>query len=244
MSLRIRSSVFILAIILAASFGGRILLSSAPAQAAGQDAHMADHFSKVDAVQLAVIRGVLDEVREPAKWMVDHQSAEGMPERASRFIPELKKAAQQAVDATELVAAGQATGEMAAVCGRCHAVTAARPKLDAPPAASGTGTEAHMLEHQRAVTLMYQGLVVPSTDAWLQGSGRLKAAALKADKLPSDPGLTKEIVALEDRVHELADRAATTTNHNARSKLYGEVIASCGQCHALHGRVWGPGLPK
>lgn len=244
MSLRIRSLVFILAIIVAAVFGGRILASSAPAQATDQTAHMADHFSKVGAVQLAVIRGVLEEVREPAKWMVDHQTAEGLPERAARFIPELKKAAQLAADATDLVPAGQATGEMAAVCGRCHAVTAVRPKLDAPPGASVAGTEGHMMEHQHAVTLMYQGLIVPSTDAWVKGADRLRKAALKADKLPSDPALTKEIVALEDKVHDLASQAATTTNHAARSKLYGEVIASCGQCHALHGRVWGPGVPK
>jgi hypothetical protein len=31
---------------------------------------------------------------------------------------------------------------------------------------------------------------------------------------------------------------------NGRAAIYGEVISGRGTCHGLHGRVWGPGVPK
>jgi mono/diheme cytochrome c family protein len=51
-------------------------------------------------------------------------------------------------------------------------------------------------------------------------------------------------MASEARVHELADRAAKASDRGARVAIYGEVIGSCASCHGLHGKVWGPGLPK
>ena len=45
-------------------------------------------------------------------------------------------------------------------------------------------------------------------------------------------------------MHALADRAAAATDAQARVEIYGKLAADCASCHALHGRVWGPGVPK
>ena len=69
-------------------------------------------------------------------------------------------------------------------------------------------------------------------------------APLRASDLPRDPRLTREIAAAEDRVHVLAEQAATATEETARINVYSQILSTCAQCHGLHGRIWGPGLPK
>jgi cytochrome c553 len=95
-----------------------------------------------------------------------------------------------------------------------------------------------------AVDLMYQGLVGPSDEAWKKGARQLGQSPLTLKDLPKDPKLTKEIAALVGVIHTLADKADAAVAPNARATLYGDVIATCAECHGLHGKVWGPGLPK
>ncbi len=89
-----------------------------------------------------------------------------------------------------------------------------------------------------------KGLIGPSAQAWADGAKALKAAPLAGAKLPKDPLLTKERLAAEAAVHALADQAAAATDFPMKTEVYGKLAANCASCHALHGRVWGPGLPK
>jgi cytochrome c553 len=208
-------------------------------------AGMKEHFDRVVTIQQAVIRGDLEDVREPAKWIADNQSNEGLPSPAHALIANMRAVARRAADATTLQAAGTEAGALVATCGNCHAALATRPKLPPvpdPPVKSGT--VGHMLEHQHAVDLMYQGIVAPSDELWNKGAAELKAAPLARKDLPRDPALTNEVAASEARTHQLAEKALTTRDANGRAAIYGDVISGCGSCHGLHGRVWGPGVPK
>ena len=101
-----------------------------------------------------------------------------------------------------------------------------------------------MMEHQRATDLLYQGLVMPSEERWQKGLAVMQATPLSEKDLPTDAKLTKEVVALEKKVHELAANAKTATDLGTKVAFYGEYIGGCAGCHELHGKVWGPGLPK
>ena len=101
-----------------------------------------------------------------------------------------------------------------------------------------------MLAHQRAVDLLEAGLIAPSDSRWNEGAGALKHAPLTRNQMPHDPALTNEIVAVEAQVHRLAEDAAKAKDAAGRGAIFGQLIGGCGQCHALHGRVWGPGVPK
>ena len=94
-----------------------------------------------------------------------------------------------------------------------------------------------MAVHHRSHPL---GLVVPSNAMWRAGTGAFSAAPLRADTLPDDPKLTPQLVASERRIHELAAQAAKTDDGGARAVFYGQIIARCADCHALHRKVWGP----
>jgi hypothetical protein len=138
--------------------------------------------------------------------------------------------------------AGLAAAFAVDACGECHAAAKVAPKMpevSAPPAP--TTAASHMLAHQYAVDLMYRGMVAPSEALWKQGAEALKGAPLSDKDLTKVP---KEIAASEARVHELAGRAAQAADAGARIAIYGELLGGCASCHAGHGRVLGPGLPK
>lgn len=205
---------------------------------------MHEQLGKVTIVQQAVIRGDLETAAVPAKWMADHQEVAGFPADTASYVADMKKFAANVAAAKDIKGAAIATTMMISYCGGCHVATKVKPAFpDLPKPTWTKGTAAHMLEHQWAVDLMYQGLAGPSDELWKKGVDALKVAPLSAADLPRDSSLTAEIVANEKKVHEQADKALKTTDMGSRVALYSEVLGECATCHSLHGRVWGPGLP-
>ncbi len=214
----------------------------APAGVPNTPAHMVEHFTKVRDVEEAIIRGDLDAARAPAQWIADHQETTGFPDGTERPVAEMKAAAKSVASADNLGNAAVAAAHLVGACGTCHTAAKVSPKL--PPIGedpAGKGRGRHMLEHQHAVDLMYRGLIVPSSGDWSKGAQALTAAPLR-EKEMSD--ISKEATAAETRVHELAERAKNAAEKSTRVAIYGSVIGACADCHGLHGRVWGPGMPK
>lgn len=204
-------------------------------------AHMADHFAKVREVEEAIIRGDLDAAKTPAQWIADHQDASEVP-AAEKPIKDMRAAARSVASATDISNAAIASAGMLGACGRCHAASKIEPKLPpaTEPAAKGDRAK-HMMEHQLAIDRMYHGLIAPVSGEWQKGAEALKAAPLR-DKAMKD--IEKEAIAAEARTHELAERAINAADQSSRITIYGEIVGSCASCHGLHGRIWGPGLPK
>jgi cytochrome c553 len=218
-----------------------------PAASAGMGQHMDQHFGRVVEIQEAVIRGDIEAAREDARWMAGHEEP-GVPPSARSHVDEMKRAARAVADATDVAAAATGTAQMAAACGDCHAATKARVQTPAFPPVTGTAGKGelsqHMSAHQHATDLLYQGLIVPSGEAWAKGADLLKGSPLAVEKLPADPKLTSEVKKAEADTHALAGRAAAASDQKARTGVYGDLIGTCAQCHSLHGQVWGPGVPK
>lgn len=152
----------------------------------------------------------------------------------------MKAAASGLSTAEELEDVASATSSMLALCGDCHRAVGTMPAPAVPSSPVVGGAVGHMLAHKRAVDLMVLGLTVPSASLWREGAIALDAAPLRRRDLPKDPKLTREILATERLVHEMAERARQATDARSRVYVYSEVIQSCGTCHALHGNVWGP----
>jgi hypothetical protein len=205
--------------------------------------HMSDHFTRVREVEEAIIRGDVEAARPPALWLADHQETAGLPADVAPYVTEMKATAKAVASADSIGNAAVAASSLVASCGGCHEaakVTPKLPELIAPTVAADTAS--HMKEHEYAVDLMYRGLVGPSDESWKQGAAALKAAPLGGKDLPQQ--VSKDAAVAEARVHELADRAIGATDRGAKIAIYGEIIGGCASCHGLHGRVWGPGLPK
>jgi cytochrome c553 len=207
-------------------------------------AHMHEHLGRVTTIVEAVVRGDLEAVAEPATWLANHEPAP-MPAGVEGFVPDMKKTAAMAVGAKDVTSAATAAGQMVASCGVCHQALKTPIKwTEAAKPVEGAGVAAHMLEHQWAVDLLYQGLAMPSDEAWKKGVAALKGSPMAAKDLPKDEKLTKEIVGYEKKIHDLAAKAEVATDIGSKVAVYAETLASCASCHGLHGKVWGPGIPK
>ncbi len=206
---------------------------------------MDDHFARVREIEEAAIRGDLDAMRAPAQAIAQLPAGAALPAGSDVYVADMKKSAGAVAAAMSVANAATAAAAMVATCGTCHAGSKAVPKFpDVIMPVMIPGTQSHMLMHQYAVDLMYQGLAIPSDEVWKKGAEALKASPLVAQDLPKDAKLTREVVTSETRVHDIADRALKATDQGAKVAIYGEVIGGCASCHGLHGTVWGPGLPK
>ena len=217
--------------------------AAAPAQPSAETAaRMDSHFGKVRELEDAVIRGDLESAKAAAQWIAEHQETTGLPAGTERYVAATKNAAGAVAASVSLGTAGVATAFAVAACGECHAaanVTPRMPEVTAP--VTLPPAVAHMLAHKYAMDLMYRGMAGPSDALWKQGAEALKGSALTDKELAKTP---KEIAAAEARVHELAGRATRAADAGSKIAIYGELISSCANCHAEHGMVLGPGLPK
>ena len=208
--------------------------------------HMHDHLAQVEDVQQAVVRGDLEHAKTAAQRFAEHKELENMPETVKPALEDMREAAEKVGQAGDLAAAGEATAHMVTACGSCHRSMSATPNFPAalPSSTPKNATAARMLEHDRAVDMLYHGLIAPSDDLWAKGAEALKTAPLKADTVPVDAQVSREALEAQARAHELAEKATEAKAPWERANLYGELIGKCSSCHALSGRVLGAGLPK
>ena len=213
-----------------------------PASAEEVRKHMDDHFGKVREVEEAVIRGDLEAAKAPALWIADHQETTGLPPGTESRVVEMKAAARSVASADNIGTAGIAAASLVGACGGCHATAKVYPAIAQGAEATAKAKRPdHMLEHQHAIDLMYHGLISPASGDWIRGAEALKVAPLGGKLFPE---VSAEAVTEEARVHELAARAVEAPGMSSRVAIYGSLLGSCATCHALHGRVWGPGLTK
>jgi mono/diheme cytochrome c family protein len=214
-----------------------LILCALPSSATAQTRQdMWSHYRAAADVQAAVVAGDLDASRKAAAWLARHEE-EGLPGEADAFAEELRRAAARAAEATTLVAAASATGRIAAACGSCHRER--RPGMQPtehvePPPDREDDVALHMVRHDWAVDRLWEGLVLPSDDAWEAGWSVFSAAPLDTDKLTFDNPEGARVLA--NRVHELGRRAGLQTEPSLRARAYGDLLATCAACHQLTGQ--------
>jgi cytochrome c553 len=213
----------------------RAVESEAPVQSVGE--HMDEHFSQVKEIQEAVIRGDLKALMEPAKWMVEHQIAEGLPTGWEPYVAQMKRASQAVGEAADLDTAASATATMAKTCGACHEAMGTMPQFSVGlPPPDDAGTVPHMIGHMWATDRMWEGLVIPSNESWTNGVEVLVGAPLHSDDLSADSEMKDDLDALATKVHELAAMGRETEGLDDRSELYGRFLATCARCHDMLGQ--------
>jgi mono/diheme cytochrome c family protein len=201
---------------------------------------MQHHFLQVTLIHEAIIRGDLPSVREPALTLAHLPIPPDTPARTAPFAAAIGQAGARAAEAADLAAAASATTVMLRQCGECHRAAGVLPAPSRTLRPDVGGIVGHMLEHQRAVDELLQGLVIPSATEWRQGAERLRAAPLRPDQYPPDPRLTSELKRTDARVHQIADRAVKAADAPARAAVYSDLLTTCAQCHGLHRQIWGP----
>ncbi len=203
-------------------------------------AQMQHHFVQVGRIHEAIVRGDLAAVGQPARQLATMPAPPGIPMKGAPFVGQIRVAAREAADATNLVTAASATASMLTICGDCHRAVG----VSVAPVGAGHpdvgGIVGHMLEHRLAVDEMLQGLFIPAETQWRDGASRLRMAPLLPESLPPDPGLTKEAQAADAAVHAIAEEATQANTPAARAAVYTKLVTTCAACHGIHSRIWGP----
>ena len=200
---------------------------------------MDHHFSNVSVLHTALIRGDLAAALRPARELAVMSVPPAVPAAAISHVEAIRAAARRAANATAIGDAATAAATMLQHCGECHRQVGVFPALREGGYETASNISAHMREHKRGLDQMLYGLVVPSSQQWLEGARRLSQAELESDKLPSDRAMTKTIREGETRVHEIAERATRADDAADRTRLYAELVTTCASCHALR-KDWGP----
>ena len=149
-------------------------------------AQMQHHFAQVGLVHEALIRGDLPGLRDPAKQLANLEQPPSVPPAAAQYVLAIRTAAKRAVDARDLPSAASATASMLLSCGNCHRATGTMPVPTTPKRADVGGLVGHMLEHQRAVDEMLEGLFIPSESQWIRGASRFRQAPLQRHQRADD----------------------------------------------------------
>ena len=189
-------------------------------------AHMRGHYEIVAELEHAVIGGDLPRLRDRAASFV----AASREDEDDEHVLRMTAAARTASSAEDLEQAAAAVAEMASTCGSCHVARGAVPSLPPPPAVDqGRSREAGMRRHAWAVDRMWEGLVVPSEERWMQGSAMFSF-------LPGcDRGEAEtrdERQTLCHRAQALGQRAHVTEAWPERVAIHGRLLATCASCHS------------
>ena len=200
---------------------------------------MKDHDKHGLAIRDAVARGDLDGAKREAAGLA-LLPVEGPIDPAwKRKLDAMNVAAARIANAADLKDAAHGLGPLAKTCGDCHTMLG-RPWPAVPaPTGQASGVQPFMVRHEWAASRMWDGLAIPSDDAWKAGALALAEEPISPEALTPGKTPVAKVGELEQLVHELGRKAETTDKVDARMQLYGETMATCAECHAwLHG---GPG---
>jgi cytochrome c553 len=219
--------------------------SSAPAGAVGASAVRAlmhGHAKLADSMRDALSRGDLDEAKAEGKILAERPMAGPPGGLWARKVDALKAAAEGVANAADLRGASLAMGLVARACGDCH-MDFGRPNvLVGEAGARAAGVRAYMLRHEWAADRLWDGIVVPSDDAWNAGALALSDDPLAPGELTPGKSPVPGVEELGAAVHDLAYQAASTERTEVRATLYGGILATCAECHKRLGGGPGPGV--
>ena len=193
---------------------------------------MERHDAEATTMRAALIDGNLDRLRQAAAELGGRLPIQGMGDRLDPRQAALKSVASRLAGATTLQVAAEAMGELAVSCGSCHADVGILPPPPSDPP-NGDAWESAMARHSWAADEMWTGLVWKSDARFRQAVAVWNATPLAQPHTSDDKRFTPEVLSLEDRVHDLAEQAASKMEPSRRAALYGEMLAACSACHAL-----------
>ena len=200
--------------------------------------HMHEHLTRISTIKSAIVAGKLEEVREPATWLADHETAASLPAEFESYVIQMRRYARDVIEAQDLVSAAESVSKMAKTCGNCHLVNDVNMEFgyDQKPREDLEDVVTHMQRHQWAADRLWEGLIGPSDTAWNRGTDMLIDAPLQ----PSDVTMATEHVAeisnIARRIHALGGIGTQPMTPDARSELYAELLGLCASCHTLLGR--------
>jgi hypothetical protein len=123
---------------------------------------------------------------------------------------------------------------LAATCGDCHARLPNRDRGKTQEhgfsAKGPEDLETRMKRHALAAEGMWDGLTIPSDSHWLGAARALTEAPLSPPEVDGKPVNEATDMRME-AIRDIGRRALEAEDQPARVAAYGELVASCIECH-------------
>jgi cytochrome c553 len=193
---------------------------------------MREHFKDALLIRQAVIDGAPWNAIDPAYALAHLEDLNDLPPGWRDFVERMQQTAARIEGSTTATQAAGATADLGVSCGMCHQRRGGPTASSEPAPIAGTTLESRMERHVWATERLWEGLYVPSSDAWNAG-----AMALGVDPFPVEVtkgGGVHARSAAED-FSKLAATASSKKTVSERAALYAELLVTCGGCHrAMH----------
>jgi hypothetical protein len=198
---------------------------------AGSEAEQRSMHARLQSIRVmtvAVVEGDDERARELARSLGEHLRSEAAKEEAWEVhLTDVLRHADAVGKARSHDDVAEGIAQLARSCGACHAQLLGEVTLPrAPHLERGESIDAIMQQHAWAANRMWEGLVAASVERWTMGTGTFAALPRCEQTLPE--GGEIPVCA---RVRSLANRAHVADEWATRTRLFGELLAGCGECH-------------
>ena len=196
---------------------------------------MKDHDKRGEALRDDAARGDLGAVKRDAAALARLRFDGALDTDWNQKIDAMNAVAASVADSPDLGTALQGVGILAKTCGDCHSTKGGPRLMTREPGAAGSGARPTMVRHAWAATELWDGLVVPSDEAWARGALELSEPSLAPELLTPGQSPVPRVEELMETVRVLARQAEKIHATDERATLYSEMLASCAECHAWLG---------
>jgi len=188
---------------------------------------MHQRLNAIRGISNAIALSDLPKAQSEAKTLVAIEDPAVLPQWQP-FLARIRIAAIDVVQAKDIAAASTSAVALGALCGSCHQTVSGHASfaVDEPPPAGKTLAD-QMLSHQWAAARMWDGLLGPSDERWVQGAQALSTIHIDV----AERKLTLEV--WTNRVRELAKTAVNKPAGDGRSALFSELLNACAGCHSV-----------
>jgi hypothetical protein len=204
-----------------------------PSDPVALEPYMPEHFQIVTWARDSIINGELELMREPLQALAIYEYKDIVPGAWIDGIGRVQLLAGVAAKAQTTAQAASGIAAIANECGQCHRATIEQPVFDAieplEAQAPGESFRQRMRRHGWALDRMWEGLVLPSENAWARGASALADAPYGAPR--TEPPLRPEARNALEALRTLGAKAAEAQGWPARGGVYAELLVGCSSCH-------------
>jgi cytochrome c556 len=189
---------------------------------------MKAHFHDALLIREAVIAGMPERAAPVARAFSEIGGLEKLPAGWQGFVERMQQAAGRIADSTSAATTAAAVADLGVSCGMCHKQHGGPRASTEPAPAEGTTVTERMKRHSWATQRLWEGLYLPSSDAWDAG-----AKAFSSDPFPKEilkKGGVHARSAASDFT-KIAAKAQSQKTVDQRAAVYAELLVTCGSCH-------------
>ncbi len=199
-----------------------------PPEGSSLDRVMQAHFKDALLIREAVIAGKPEDAAMPADVIANLENLDRLPKGWQPFVENMKATARRVNNSTTSASVAAAVADLGVSCGLCHRQHGGPSASAEAPPATGTTLEERMQHHAWATERLWEGLSVPSSEAWNAGASALATATFPKELL--EKGGVDVRTSAADFTH-LATKASKQKHTEGRAAVYAELLVTCGTCH-------------